>query len=142
MTLESRRYRGVPGLPHLPNLPSTIEPHPDSLLSRCVHSSPGPSTLLKENSRFNYPPQQIRPVNTHPFHLLAETVRDPKRDNRQIRLPKCLHESFTLKASETGRHYAKIDRLNPGMVLITRVEMPTLQSMFLSQPSSYLVAWS
>ena len=38
--------------------------------------------------------------------------------------------------------YAKLDKLNPGMVLITRLEMPTLQSIFLSQPSSYLVAWS
>src|SRR5205809_2521093 len=87
MTLESRRYRGLPGIPHLPNLPSTIETYPNRLLSRCVHSSRGPSTLLKENSLLNRPPQHIRPVNTRPFHLLAETVRDPKRDNRQIRLP-------------------------------------------------------
>src|SRR5207247_10678814 len=127
ITLESRRYRGLPGIPHLPNLASTIEPHPNRLLSRCVHPSRGPSTLLKENSLFYYPPQHIRPVNTHPFHLLAETVRDPKRNDRQIRLPKCLHQSSTLKASETVKHYAKIDKLNPGMVLITRVERPTLQ---------------
>src|SRR5438034_8067554 len=102
MTLESRRKIGLPGIPHLPNLPSTIEPHPNRLLSRCVHSSRGPSTLLKENFLFNYPPQHIRPVNTRPFHLLAETVRDPKRDNRQIWLPKCLHESSTLIAIENG----------------------------------------
>src|SRR5207247_2884957 len=86
-----------------PILSITIARSPDCLLSRCVHSSRGPFTLLKENFLFNYPPQQIRPVNTHPFHLLAETVRDPKRDNRQIRLPKCLHELSTLKASETGK---------------------------------------
>src|SRR5436305_4324570 len=110
MTLESRRYRGLPGIPHLPNLPSTIEPYPNRLLSRRVHSSRGPSTLLKENSLFNYPPQHIRPVNTHPFHLLAETVRDPKRENRQIRLPKCLHESSTLKASEQADTTPRLTR--------------------------------
>jgi len=47
-----------------------------------------------------------------------------------------------LAASSTMKGlYAKLDKLNPGMVLITRLEMPTLQSIFLSQPSSYLVAW-
>src|SRR5207244_10992098 len=114
-------------IPHLPNLPSTIEPHPPPPLSRCFHPSRGPSTLLKHNSPFYYPPQHIRPVNPHPFHLLAETVRYPKRNDRQIRLPKCLHQSSTLKASETGRHCAKVDKLNHGMFLVTSVERPTLQ---------------
>ena len=54
-----------------------------------------------------------------------------------VRNKRILAASFTMKGL-----YAKLDKLNPGMVLITRLEMPTLQSIFLSQPSSYLVAWS
>jgi len=54
-----------------------------------------------------------------------------------VRSKRILAASSTMKGL-----YVKLDKLNPEMVLITRVERPHARSIFLSQPSSYLVAWT